>query len=202
MSNTLTGKQIREKRKRLKLSVEALSERLEISKDNLYKWEKGTRITDVDAYLKLERWHSSELENVPRETGNVSKNAPVSDSRAIYGHLSEEASLSSLIEINRNLSLAQRTDAESRKELIRQNERLAKMLEDERAINSNARQEIELSHIVGFSQILEQLALVGVRVGLYRSLDEAADILNIPLGNLAKNVVGKRARSHSVNKKT
>jgi transcriptional regulator with XRE-family HTH domain len=59
-----TGRDIREKRKREGLTVEALAERLSVSKENLYKWEKGTKITDPQSFLKLQEW----LENVPRST--------------------------------------------------------------------------------------------------------------------------------------
>lgn len=82
----LNQKLIREKRKRLKMTVDELSEQLGISRENLYKWEKGTKITDMDAYRKLENWLRGEMENVPHENGNTSSNAPVTDFKAFYGH--------------------------------------------------------------------------------------------------------------------
>lgn len=60
----LSGKTIREKRKAEKLSVEALAKRLDINKDNLYKWEKGTKITDPESYLKLQNWLESGSESI------------------------------------------------------------------------------------------------------------------------------------------
>ncbi|MDE3249417.1 MAG: helix-turn-helix transcriptional regulator [Bacteroidota bacterium] len=59
-----TGDEIRAKRKALRLTAEALAEILGVNKDNIYKWEKGTRPNGED-YVKVESWLSSKTENIP-----------------------------------------------------------------------------------------------------------------------------------------
>jgi len=51
----------------LHLSAEALAELLGVKKENIYKWERGTRPSDPDIYLKIETWlrEGPELSNVP-----------------------------------------------------------------------------------------------------------------------------------------
>jgi len=61
-------KQIGIKRRELKMSVKGLADLLAIDVENLYKWEKGTKISDPGAYNKLENWLSNKVENVPHET--------------------------------------------------------------------------------------------------------------------------------------
>lgn len=70
-----TGKQIRDKRKLEGLSVKALALKIGVEEDNLYKWEKGTKPSNPEDYLKVSKW----LENVPRENGKV---VAVSDFKA------------------------------------------------------------------------------------------------------------------------
>lgn len=64
----IKGQDIRAKREKLKLTVKELASMLEVSEANLYKWEKGTGISDPEAYNKLKNW----LENIPRENGSKS----------------------------------------------------------------------------------------------------------------------------------
>lgn len=174
------------------VKVPKLSKETGIPADRIYKWfQQGTHPKEEDSVI-LEKWINGESEN-------VENNAPVSDSKAFYGHDSGEASLSGLIEINRNLSAAAMIDAESRKELVRQNEYLTKMLQEERT-NSAGRKENELRQLEASSQILVQIAQIGVKAGFYRSLEQAADILSIPLENLAKSVMGKKQASRNVGK--
>lgn len=204
----LNGNLIREKRKRLKLSVEQLSEHLGIKAENLYKWEKGTKITDMEAYRRLESWLKGEVENVPREIGNISSNSSISDSKTFYGHEISMASYTDLIQINKNLSLAQlqaeqraKIDAEARKELIAQNETLTRLLEEERAINLAVRKESQTDRRnLAVAEILEQVARIGVKAGLYKSLDQAAGILNIPLESLTTGAGDRRKASRSLGK--
>jgi hypothetical protein len=60
-------KQIGIKLKANKMTAKGLAELLDINEENLYKWIKGTRITDIDAYNKLENWLSGKVEIVPHE---------------------------------------------------------------------------------------------------------------------------------------
>lgn len=70
------GNQIRQKRKKLGLSADQLSELLGISKDKIYKWETGTKPSDAVELLKVQAWLSTELEIVPREKMEI---APTED---------------------------------------------------------------------------------------------------------------------------
>lgn len=72
-----TGKDIRRKRKELGLSAEKLALLLEVSADNLYKWEKGTRPNNARDYLKLEKWLNGGLESVLKKA--EPENDPVDD---------------------------------------------------------------------------------------------------------------------------
>ncbi|MFL5809223.1 MAG: helix-turn-helix domain-containing protein [Flavisolibacter sp.] len=74
----IKGTEIRKKRKQMGLSAQGLAELLKVKVENLYKWEKGTKPTDPEDYIKLENWLSGKIENVPRET---------------VPHLAEEAKL-------------------------------------------------------------------------------------------------------------
>lgn len=67
-------KQIRVKRKSLRLSVEALALKLGVSKDNLFKWEKGTAISDPVSYNKIDAW--LKVETIPKEAGKESNKKP------------------------------------------------------------------------------------------------------------------------------
>lgn len=59
------GKQIRDKRRALGLSVEKLASMLGVSKDNLFKWEKGHRPREQQDYIKMESWLGGKLETIP-----------------------------------------------------------------------------------------------------------------------------------------
>lgn len=62
----VTGAGIRQKRKTLSLSAENLAHLLGVKVENLYKWEKGTRISDPIAYNKIDQWlKNGKLESVP-----------------------------------------------------------------------------------------------------------------------------------------
>lgn len=67
-----TGADIRSKRKQLGLTVEELADLLKVSKDNLYKWEKGTRPTRPEDFLAIENWLNGLVEIVPRGNRNNS----------------------------------------------------------------------------------------------------------------------------------
>lgn len=62
----IKGEEIRKRRRSLNLSVKELASLLNVSENNLYKWEKGTRPTDPEDFIKLERWLKGEkVETVP-----------------------------------------------------------------------------------------------------------------------------------------
>lgn len=92
----INPKAIRAKRKSLHLSAEALAELLGVKKENIYKWERGTRPSDPDIYLKIETWlrEGPELSNVPHET---SKNGKILRSEV-------PEALKELLESNRSLA--------------------------------------------------------------------------------------------------
>lgn len=148
----LKGNLIREKRERLGLTVEKLANQLKISKDNLYKWEKGTKITDVEAYRKLESW-LIEIENVPPENGNVSSNAPMSDFKADYGRdfsALVKAHLL-LVESNNRLSIA--------------HERLAAKVD----VTARESEETRLAAAANIDALRELARETAVKSGLFRS---------------------------------
>lgn len=68
------GDDIKRKRKALGLSAEALARRIGVSKDNIYKWEKGTKPSDAKDYLKITRWLEGEIEIVPKTEKPGSEN--------------------------------------------------------------------------------------------------------------------------------
>lgn len=72
----ISGPAIRKKRKEMNLSVKDLAEALKVKPDNLYKWEKGTKPTDPEDYMKIENWLSGKLESVPHETNADSEKEP------------------------------------------------------------------------------------------------------------------------------
>lgn len=63
-----TGEEIRQKRNQSGLSAQDLANLLKVSKDNIYKWEKGHRPKNAEDYMKVENWLAGKLENVPRAT--------------------------------------------------------------------------------------------------------------------------------------
>lgn len=62
------GEDIKKKRKSLGMSAEKLAAVLQVSKESIYKWEKGTRPNNAEDYMKVESWLSGKLENVPQNT--------------------------------------------------------------------------------------------------------------------------------------
>jgi phage repressor protein C with HTH and peptisase S24 domain len=62
------GDRLRAKRKQLNLSVPDIAAALGIPKDRIYKWEKGSKPSDIEDYRKIEHFIQTGLENVPRET--------------------------------------------------------------------------------------------------------------------------------------
>lgn len=61
------GDDIKLKRKTAGLSAEALADLIGVSKDNLYKWEKGTKPSDPEDYLKITAWLSGKVEFIPKK---------------------------------------------------------------------------------------------------------------------------------------
>ncbi len=62
-----SGEEIRKKRKSLGLSAAELAILLNVSRESLYKWEKGHRPNNAEEYIRLEKWLNGKLENVPHE---------------------------------------------------------------------------------------------------------------------------------------
>jgi transcriptional regulator with XRE-family HTH domain len=58
--------QIRKKRKALRLSAEDLATLIGVNKENIYKWEKGTKPSNPEDYIKLMNWLKGTLENIPK----------------------------------------------------------------------------------------------------------------------------------------
>ena len=92
-----TGKQIRDKRKAEKLSAEALAMKLGVDKENLYKWEKGTKPSDPEDFIKISNW----LENVPRGIGSNSKNGSAKPTDAQNSPQDQKPGLDLIKEVNR-----------------------------------------------------------------------------------------------------
>jgi transcriptional regulator with XRE-family HTH domain len=61
------GEEIKAKRKNDGLSAEALANLIGVSMDNIYKWEKGTRISNPEDYEKIKAWLSGNLETIPKK---------------------------------------------------------------------------------------------------------------------------------------
>lgn len=59
------GELIKDKRKAERLSAEDLALKLGLKKENIYKWEKGSKPSDPEDYTKINAWLNN-LENVPR----------------------------------------------------------------------------------------------------------------------------------------
>jgi transcriptional regulator with XRE-family HTH domain len=58
------GKRLKEFRKKKKIKMPAIAAATGISKENLYKWEKGTKPSDFDQYSKLVEYLDN-MENAP-----------------------------------------------------------------------------------------------------------------------------------------
>lgn len=56
------GEQLKARRKQLKLSVVRLAEMLDIPKERIYKWEKGTKPSTVEDHLKIDEFLSGKME--------------------------------------------------------------------------------------------------------------------------------------------
>jgi predicted transcriptional regulator len=109
----ISGKQIREKRKAEKLSAQGLAEKLKVSKDNLYKWEKGHQPQNAEDYIKVESWLNDKLENVPHEM--EIKSEPEVD----YSNIKElTLSNRALAEANKTLADAHYLISKNSEELI------------------------------------------------------------------------------------
>jgi transcriptional regulator with XRE-family HTH domain len=119
-----TGEQIKKKRKSLGLSVIDLAKELNVNKENLYKWEKGTRPTDPEEYMKMESWLTGNLENVPRES-----NALQMESKVDSGAMTTRA-LELLAESNRILAIAADKQSDANKEQSLANKILAETNRD------------------------------------------------------------------------
>lgn len=49
----------------MKLTVTKLAQLLNIPKDRIYKWEKGTKVTAYEDILTIDKFLESTLENIP-----------------------------------------------------------------------------------------------------------------------------------------
>jgi transcriptional regulator with XRE-family HTH domain len=67
------GEQIKAYRKQNKVSMPKISQLTGIPTDRLYKWEKGTKPSDVEDVRKMEAFFSGKLENVPRENSRTER---------------------------------------------------------------------------------------------------------------------------------
>jgi phage repressor protein C with HTH and peptisase S24 domain len=59
------GLRLKEKRKEKGLSVQALGVLLDIPPDRIYKWEKGTKPSDIEDYKKIDAFLHDNLETFP-----------------------------------------------------------------------------------------------------------------------------------------
>ena len=66
------GKRLKEFRKKKKIKMPAIAAATGISKENLYKWEKGTKPSDFGLYNKLVEY-LNEMENVPDQVSEDPK---------------------------------------------------------------------------------------------------------------------------------
>ncbi|HEU4903200.1 MAG TPA: helix-turn-helix transcriptional regulator [Flavisolibacter sp.] len=57
---------IKRKRKEESLSAKDLASKIQVRVDNLYKWEKGTKPTDPEDYLKVMNWLNGKVESIPK----------------------------------------------------------------------------------------------------------------------------------------
>lgn len=58
------GKQLREKRESLRLSAQQLATILKTTKENIYKWEGGTKPSKHEDMISIENWlNGSRVEN-------------------------------------------------------------------------------------------------------------------------------------------
>lgn len=74
---------IKTKRKAEKLTAEGLAERIGVSKDNIYKWEKGTKPSDPEDYQKIMAWLGRKIEIVPiKKPGSFDYQADLKDAMA------------------------------------------------------------------------------------------------------------------------
>lgn len=64
--NQSLGDRIKEKRQQARLSAEDLALKLGLKKENIYKWERGSKPSDPEEYKKVTDWLNN-LEYVPRE---------------------------------------------------------------------------------------------------------------------------------------
>lgn len=100
-----TGKQLREARKAAGFrSVSEFAEYLGVNKDNVYKWERGTRPNGED-YQKVENFLNRKMENVPHRTtrsGEMEKNS------------TQETERQQLLDMNSKMAEAMLIDARSR----------------------------------------------------------------------------------------
>lgn len=93
------GRVIRKKRKELKLSAPQLAELLQVNLQNLYKWEKGTKPSDPEDYIKIENWLSGKLEIVPNHTNHE----PVKPAVAtVPGEINTQQLIEAIITLTRN----------------------------------------------------------------------------------------------------
>ena len=57
------GEQIKNKRLRERLSAEDLAIRLNVKKENIYKWERGSTPSDPEVYARVQDWLTDKVEN-------------------------------------------------------------------------------------------------------------------------------------------
>lgn len=96
------GDEITKKRKAEGMNAKQLAEYLNVSVDNLYKWEKGHAPSKPEDYLKIIAWMGEKVENVPLGTSaNEDQGAYGADSDRNLSNLTESTLI--LAESNKGL---------------------------------------------------------------------------------------------------
>lgn len=64
-----TGKEIREKRESLRMSAATLAAILKTTKENVYKWEGGTKPSKHEDVISIESWLNGQPETIRESNG-------------------------------------------------------------------------------------------------------------------------------------
>ena len=183
MDNGLTQKQIDDfyydvERLGLKFPVAAISKATGYSKGNVSGYLNKKDEPSYNFLKKFYEAYPKSSKDVPRET----KNAPVSDFKAIQGEGLLETSIQNLTESNRVLASAILADAENRAMLIKQNEELLTMVK--RSVN--VQREKTVSDLSKVSEFLELIADIGTGKKVWHSKSEGLTKLNkfVPVHNI------------------
>ncbi len=67
------GQQIKEKRKKDRISAEDLAIKLNLKKENIYKWERGSTPSNPEEFQRINDWLTGKVDQIPNYSNDHEK---------------------------------------------------------------------------------------------------------------------------------